>query len=115
MDIIRKVEKEILGHKSIIDFNVGDTISVHYKIVEGNKERIQIFRGFVIQIKGSQLTKTFTVRKISSEIGVERVFHINSPFIDKIEVVKKGRVRRSRIYYLRKLKGKNLKIKEKRG
>ncbi|MBK6830873.1 MAG: 50S ribosomal protein L19 [Flavobacteriales bacterium] len=84
----------------------GDTITVHYKIVEGAKERIQLFQGVVIQRKGSGSTATFTVRKISNNIGVERIFPIASPFIDKIEVNKRGDVRRARIFYLRGLRGK---------
>ncbi len=95
-------------------FKAGDTITVHYKIIEGNKQRIQAFRGDVIQKKGSGITQTFTVRKVSNGIGVERIFPIHSPNIDKIEVNKKGYVRRAKIYYLRELKGKKARIKEKR-
>jgi large subunit ribosomal protein L19 len=95
-------------------FNTGDTISVHYKIVEGNKERVQIFKGVVLQIRGCGTTKTFTVRKMSGNIGVERIIPFNSPFIKAIEVNKKGVVRQSRIFYFRKLTGKRAKIKEKR-
>ena len=95
-------------------FNTGDTVSVHYKIVEGNKERIQVFRGVVIQVKGTGSTKTFTVRKMSGNVGVERIFPIESPFIKEIEVNKVGKVRRARIYYFRNLTGKKAKIKEKR-
>jgi len=96
------------------DFKSGDTITVHYKIREGNKERIQQFKGVVLQRKGSGLDETFTVRKISGNIGVERIFPINSPFIDKIDVNKKGHVRRARIFYLRDLTGKKARIQEKR-
>lgn len=96
------------------EIGAGDTISVHYKIKEGNKERVQIFRGVVIQVKGSGLNKRFTVRKMSNNVGVERIFPANSPFIDKIEVNKKGKVRRARIYYFRDLTGKKARIKEKR-
>lgn len=96
------------------EIGAGDTISVHYKIKEGNKERVQIFRGVVIQVKGSGLNKRFTVRKMSNNVGVERIFPANSPFIDKIEVNRKGKVRRARIYYFRDLTGKKARIKEKR-
>ena len=92
----------------------GDTITVTYKIVEGSKERLQSFRGTVIQIKGSGITKMFTIRKISDGIGVERIFPLYSPHIDRIEVNKVGVVRRSRIYYLRALTGKKARIKEKK-
>ncbi len=96
------------------EFKAGDTISVSYKIKEGNKERIQTFQGVVLQRRGSGVTETFTVRKISSGVGVERVFPINSPFIDSIVVNKRGVVRRARIFYLRGLTGKKARIKEKR-
>ncbi len=114
MDILKEIEQEFLTENNFPDFKSGDTISVHYKIKEGNKERIQIFKGVVIQRKGSSITETFTVRKMSNNVGVERIFPINSPFIDKIEVNKFGRVRRARIYYLRELTGKKARIKEKR-
>ena len=117
MDLIKIAEQAFVAENPVEhpSFNTGDTISVHYKIVEGNKERIQIFRGVVIQIKGNGSTKTFTVRKMSGNIGVERIFPMESPYIDHIEVNKVGKVRRSRIYYFRKLTGKKAKIKEKRG
>ena len=95
-------------------FSSGDTITVHYKIREGNKERIQQFQGVVIQRRGSHTTETCTVRKVSGGIGVERIFPLHSPFIDKIIVNKRGKVRRARIFYLRKLKGKKARIEEKR-
>ena len=95
-------------------FKSGDTISVHYKIREGNKERIQIFKGVVIQIKGTGNNKRFTVRKVSNNVGIERIFPMNSPFIEKVEVNRLGKVRRARIYYLRDLTGKKARIKEKR-
>ncbi|MCX6231648.1 MAG: 50S ribosomal protein L19 [Bacteroidetes bacterium] len=95
-------------------FKAGDTITVSYKIIEGNKERIQQFQGVVIQRSGSGATETFTVRKISGSTGVERIFPISSPFIDTIEVNKHGVVRRARIFYLRGLRGKKARIKEKR-
>lgn len=114
MDIIKSLEKELTPERSYPDFKAGDNISVHYKIVEGSKERIQIFRGDVIQVKGSGITRTFTVRKISNGVGVERIFPYFSPSIDTIELHKKGKVRRARIYYLRDLKGKAARIKESR-
>ena len=95
-------------------FKAGDTITVTYRIIEGNKERLQSFRGVVIQIKGTGKTKMFTIRKISNGVGVERIFPLYSPHIDKIEVNKYGVVRRARIYYLRQLTGKKARIKEKR-
>ncbi len=100
--------------KEVPSFKSGDTVTVSYRIVEGNKERIQSFRGTVIQIKGRGVTKMFTIRKISDGIGVERIFPLYSPHIDKIEVNKVGIVRRSRIYYLRGLTGKKARIKEKK-
>lgn len=96
------------------EFKAGDTITVSYKIKEGNKERIQSFRGVVLQRRGSGVTETFTIRKISSGIGVERIFPLNSPFIESITVDKRGVVRRARIFYLRGLQGKKARIKEKR-
>lgn len=116
MDLIKIAEQAFVAENSAErpEFNTGDTISVHYRIVEGNKERIQIFRGVVIQIKGTGVNKTFTIRKMSGNIGVERIIPINSPFVSKIEVNKLGKVRRSRIYYFRDLTGKKAKIKERR-
>lgn len=114
MDRIKQLEKEIAPLKPLPDFKAGDTITVHYKIVEGNKERIQQFQGVVIQRKGSGSTATFTVRKISNNVGVERIFPVASPYIDKIDVNKRGDVRRARIYYLRGLRGKSARITEKR-
>lgn len=96
------------------EFGAGDTVSVHYKIKEGAKERVQVFRGVVIQVKGSGAAKRFTVRKMSNNVGVERIFPINSPYIDKVEVNRKGKVRRARIYYFRELTGRKARIKEKR-
>jgi large subunit ribosomal protein L19 len=94
------------------DFKAGDTVNVHLKIIEGGKERVQIFSGVVIQRKNSGITETFTVRKISEGVGVERIFPIHSPRISKIEVLKRGDVRRARIYYLRNLVGKAARIGE---
>ena len=114
MDLLKVVEKELASEKTFPAFKAGDTITVHYKIKEGNKERIQQFRGVVLQRKGSGNTETFTVRKMSGNIGVERIFPIASPSIDKIELNKSGKVRRARIFYLRERTGKKAKIKEKR-
>lgn len=100
--------------KEFPSFKAGDTVTVTYKIREGNKERLQKYQGVVLQRVGSGPTETFTVRKISANIGVERIFPITSPFIDEIQVNKKGRVRRARIFYLRDLKGKKARIKEER-
>ena len=114
MDLIKLVENSFVAGKEHSKFIAGDTVTVSYKISEGNKERIQNFRGVVIQISGSGNTKTFTVRKMSGNIGVERIFPVSSPFIEKIEVNKKGVVRRARIFYLRELRGKKARIKEER-
>lgn len=115
MDLIKVVENEFaVEQQDHPKFGAGDTITVSYKIREGNKERIQNFRGVVIQVRGTGSTKTFTVRKISGNIGVERIFPMYSPFIDSIEVNKHGSVRRKRIFYLRKRTGKKARIKEKR-
>ena len=111
---MKVVEKTFSQENNYPEFNSGDTITVHYKIKEGNKERVQQYRGTVIQKKGHGTTRTFTVRKMSGSIGVERIFPINSPFIDKIEVNKHGAVRRARIFYLRDLTGKKARIQEKR-
>lgn len=100
--------------RDLPDFGPGDTVRVHVKIKEGDKERIQVFEGVVLYRRGSGLSETFCVRKISFGVGVERIFPINSPVIDKIEVVRRGRVRRARLYYLRELRGKAARIKEKR-
>lgn len=100
--------------KELPDFKAGDTVTIKYKIREGNKERIQNFQGVVLQRRGSGVTETFTVRKISNNIGVERIFPVASPFIDDIIVNKRGVVRRARIFYLRGLRGKKARIKEKR-
>lgn len=116
MDLIKVAEQAFARENAteIPSFNTGDTISVHYKIVEGNKERIQVFKGIVIQIKGTGNTKTFTVRKMSGNVGVERIIPFNSPYIHSIEVNKKGVVRQSRIFYFRELTGKKAKIREKK-
>ncbi len=114
MDLIKVAESAFESGNEMPKFGAGDTISVHYKIKEGNKERIQIFKGVVIQIKGHGNNKRFTVRKMSNNVGTERIFPINSPFINKIEINRAGKVRRARIYYLRELTGKKARIKEKR-
>ncbi|MBK6775283.1 MAG: 50S ribosomal protein L19 [Flavobacteriales bacterium] len=114
MDIIKQLEKQLAPVREYPEFKAGDTVTVHYKITEGNKERIQLFQGVVIQRKGNGSTATVTVRKISKNVGVERIFPIASPFIDKIEVNKHGQVRRARIFYLRERRGKSARITEKR-
>jgi large subunit ribosomal protein L19 len=113
MEKIQQLEKEQmrLDHP---DFGPGDTVKVHVKIKEGEKERIQIFQGVVISKRRGNTNATFTVRKVSYGVGVERIFPLHSPTLDRIEVVTKGRVRRAKIYYLRKLKGKAARIKERR-
>ena len=98
--------------KDVPDFSSGDTVKVYVRIIENNKERIQVFQGVVMQRRGSGVSETFTVRKISSGVGVERTFPVNSPVISKIELLKRGKVRRSRITYLRKRSGKAARIKE---
>ncbi len=110
MNIMKKIELENM-RMDLPKFRSGDTIKVHLRIVEGEKERIQIFQGNVIRIKRGTTDATFTVRKVSNGIGVERIFPTHSPFIDRVEVVSLGRVRRSRLYYLRELKGKAARIK----
>ena len=114
MNLTEQISQEINTINETPNFGPGDTITVFYKIKEGNKERIQFFKGVVLQRRGTGATETFTIRKMSSGIGVERIFPINSPLIDKIEVNKKGKVRRARIFYLRNLTGKSARIKEKR-
>lgn len=115
MDLI-KIAQLAFGNepKQLPSFGAGDTVTVNYKIREGNKERIQSYRGVVIQVSGKGDTKTFTVRKMSGNVGVERIFPMNSPFIDAVEINKKGSVRRKRLFYLRKLTGKKARIKEKK-
>ncbi|MBP7979329.1 MAG: 50S ribosomal protein L19, partial [Sebaldella sp.] len=108
--LIELVEKDQLK-TDIPEFKAGDTVAVHYKVKEGNKERIQVFEGVVIRVSGGGISKNFTVRKVSSGVGVERIMPINSPLIEKIEVKRIGKVRRSRLYYLRELSGKAARIK----
>ncbi|MBK6731236.1 MAG: 50S ribosomal protein L19 [Bacteroidetes bacterium] len=114
MELLKNLETELIPSRDMPQFKGGDNVTVHYKIVEGDKSRIQLFRGDVLQKKGRGRTQTFTVRKISNGIGVERIFPLFSPNIEKIELNKVGKVRRSRIFYLRGLKGKSARIKENR-
>ena len=114
MDLIKVAEEAFATGKQFPEFRAGDTVTVAYKITEGNKERIQEFRGDVIAIHGSEDKKRFTVRKMSGNIGVERIFPMDSPFIERITVNKYGKVRRSKIYYLRNLTGKKARIQERR-
>lgn len=111
MDIIKAIEAEY-KKENVDKFNIGDTVDVHVKIKEGNRERIQIFTGTVIKCQNSGLNKTFTVRKISNGVGVERTFPVNSPKIAKIEVKRAGKVRRAKLYYLRNRVGKAARVKE---
>ena len=110
--LINFVQDQFIEKKEFPEFSAGDTITVYYEIREGEKVRTQFYRGVVIQIKGTGLSKTFTIRKMSGEIGVERIFPINLPALQKIEVSKRGSVRRARIYYFRELRGKKARIKE---
>jgi large subunit ribosomal protein L19 len=110
MDLIKAIEAPQITEQT--DFRIGDTVKVHYKIIEGKTERIQVFEGLCIVHKGSGARKTFTVRKISNGVGVERIFPLYSPKIAKIEVVRHGKVRRGRLYYVRGKVGKEAKIKE---
>jgi len=112
MDAIKFVQEQMVTAKQLPNFRSGDTINVNYKIIEGDKFRIQTYKGDVIQISGEGLGKTFTVRKISNGVGVERIFPMSSPNIDSIEVVKRGKVRRAKLFYLRGLVGKKARIKE---
>ena len=112
--LVKFVEEQFVETKDLPSFSSGDTITVYYEIKEGDKTRTQFFKGVVLQRRGSGSTETFTIRKMSGSIGVERIFPINSPLIQKIEINKKGKVRRARIFYFRNLTGKKAKIKEKR-
>lgn len=114
MEFIKELENELIESKNLPAFKSGDTITVSYKIKEGNKERIQQFQGVVLQRKGAGATETFTVRKMSGNVGVERIFPVNSPFIEEIKVNKRGHVRRARIFYFRERTGKAARIREKR-
>ncbi|MCC5923907.1 MAG: 50S ribosomal protein L19 [Crocinitomicaceae bacterium] len=114
MDLIKEVQKEMVETQEFPAFGAGDTVTVSYKIKEGDKQRIQQFTGVVLQRRGVGVTETFTVRKMSGNVGVERIFPIASPFIDEIKVMKRGRVRRARIFYFRERTGKSARIKERR-
>lgn len=110
--LVKFVENEFVSKKEFPNFSAGDTITVYYEIKEGEKTRTQFFKGVVIQRRGSGATETFTIRKMSGTIGVERIFPINMPALQKIEINKKGKVRRARIFYFRGLTGKKARIKE---
>ena len=114
MDLVKFVEEQAVVKKQVPAFKAGDTVSVHYKIREGNKERIQIYQGVVIQRNSVGVNETFTVRKMSNGVGVERIFPVNSPNIDKIEINSHGKVRRAKLFYLRELTGKAARIKTRR-
>lgn len=113
MDIIKRLENEQM-RLDMPEFKSGDTLKVHFRIIEGDKERIQVFQGVCIRRHRGTTGATFTVRKVSDGVGVERIFPLHSPFIERVEVVSEGKVRRSRLYYLRDLKGKAARIKSKR-
>jgi large subunit ribosomal protein L19 len=113
MDIMREIEKKIMPVDRKIKFEIGDTVKVHYRIVEGNRERIQVFEGIVIAMDNKGVSKSFTVRKLSFDVGVERIFPVYSTRIAKIEVVRKGKTRRAKLYYLRERTGKSAKLREK--
>jgi large subunit ribosomal protein L19 len=113
-DLVKFVQDEFVTKKEFPKFGAGDTITVYYEIREGEKTRTQFFRGVVIQLRGTGASQTFTIRKMSGDVGVERIFPLNLPTLQKIEINKKGSVRRKRIFYFRELTGKKAKIKEKR-
>lgn len=113
MDLIKEVERKIIK-EGLPEFSPGDSVKVHVKVVEGGRERTQAFEGVVIRRQGSGARETFTVRRVTFGIGVERIFPVNSPSISKIEIVKRGKVRRAKLYYLRKRRGKAARIKERR-
>ena len=113
MNLLQYAESQLINKASHPDFKGGDTVTVHYKIKEGDKERVQMFTGVVLQRRGHGPVESFTVRKMSNGVGVERIFPVNSPFIEKIDIKKKGVVRRARIFYLRELTGKKARIQEK--
>ena len=114
MDFLKEISNKLIEEKEFPNFKSGDQVTVYYTIKEGKKERTQFFKGVVLQRKGTGKTETFTIRKVSNGIGVERIFPINSPDIEKIEVEREGKVRRSRIFYMRERFGKKARIKEKR-
>ena len=112
MDVIKMIEEEQI-RKDLPEFNVGDTVQVHYRVIEGSRERVQVFEGTVIKRQGGGIGETFTVRRLSYGVGVERTFPINSPRIEKLVVTRRGKVRRARLYYLRERQGKAAKVIEK--
>lgn len=112
MNVIEKIEREQM-RIDMPKFKAGDTVKVHFRIIEGEKERIQVFQGAVLRFRNGTTDSTFTVRKISEGVGVERIFPVHSPYIERVEVISEGKVRRSRVYYLRGLKGKAARIKSK--
>lgn len=112
MNQLQDVERQYLRQDTVPDFRSGDTVRIHVRVVEGDKQRIQVFQGVVIARKGGGTRETFTVRKISGGVGVERVFPLHSPNVDKVEVVRRGKVRRAKLYYLRGLRGKAARIEE---
>lgn len=114
MDLVQFVQSEFVEKKDLPEFGAGDTITVYTQIKEGDKTRTQFFRGVVLQRRGSGVTETFTIRKMSGNVGVERIFPVNLPAIEKIEINKKGKVRRARIFYQRERTGKAARIKERR-
>jgi len=114
MDLVKYVQDQYTNINEFPDFAAGDTITIYYKIKEGNKERTQFFRGVVLQRRGSGTTETFTIRKMSGNVGVERIFPLNMPALEKIEINKRGKVRRARIFYQRERTGKAARIKERR-
>ncbi|HYO14575.1 MAG TPA: 50S ribosomal protein L19 [Thermoanaerobaculia bacterium] len=114
MNQLDQVENTYLRNDQVPDFKPGDTVRVHVRVVEGDKQRIQVFQGVVIGRRGGGTRETFTVRKISGSIGVERIFPLHSPNVDKIELVRRGKVRRAKLYYLRNLRGKAARIEERR-
>lgn len=113
-DLVKFVQDEFVTKKDFPEFNSGDTITVYYEIKEGEKTRTQFFKGVVIQKRGAGITETFTIRKMSGAVGVERIFPVNMPALQKVEVNQRGKVRRARIFYFRDLTGKKAKIKERR-
>jgi large subunit ribosomal protein L19 len=113
MELLKEVEKKIKPVDRTIDFEIGDTVKVHYRIVEGNKERIQVYEGIVIAMDNKGMSKTFTVRKLSFDVGVERIFPLFTTRIAKIDVIRKGKTRRSKLYFLRERTGKAAKLREK--
>lgn len=115
VEAIKLVESEFTANTKFPEFRAGDTVNVYYKIKEGNKERVQQYQGVVLQRRNAGISSTFTVRKMSSGVGVERIFPDYSPNIDKVEVISRGKVRRARLFYLRELTGKKARVKERRG